>query len=206
MDEQMSEKLKEKFQEIIWVARQLFDRGKTSGSSANLSFRHKDKVYVSGTNTCFGDLTIESFSVLSLQGEHIKGIKPSKEYPLHLALYNSRQDNQAVIHTHSRYSTLWSCLEFDNKEDVIPSYTPYLDMKLGPIKLVDYYAPGSEELFDAFEQRVDEQRGYLLQNHGPIVADETILKAFYSLEELEESAAIAWEFKNSDLKANKLRG
>lgn len=205
MNEQLSENLKNKLQETIWVAKQLFTRGKTSGSSANISFRHDDKIYVSGTNTCFGNLTQESFSVLDLQGNHLEGIKPSKEFPLHLMLYNNDKKNQSVIHTHSRYSTLWSCLEFDNKEDVIPSYTPYLDMKLGPIKLVDYFNPGSQELFHAFKEEIDDRRGYLLKNHGPIVADQSILKAFYSLEELEESAAIAWEITNSQLEFTRLR-
>lgn len=199
------EELQKSMQEAIWVAKALFDRGKASGSSANISFRLNEHVFISGTNTCFGNLTENSFAKLDLGGNHLEGIKPSKEFPLHLALYKQNSKNQAVIHTHSLYSTLWSCLYFEEWNDIIPKYTPYLDMKLGAVKLIDYYSPGSKELFTEFEKEVDDRQGYLLKNHGPIVSDQTILKAFYSIEELEESASIAWQFANSNLKGEQIK-
>lgn len=191
--------LEMKMDQAIWVAKQLFDRGKTTGSSANLSFRDGEHMYISGTNTSFGSLTKESFSKMDLNGNHIEGIKPSKEFPLHLTLYKMNSDNTAVIHTHSHYSTLISCLNLENEGDAIPNYTPYLGMKLGKIKLIDYFKPGSKELFMEFEKQVDGRNGYLLKNHGPIVADKNMESAFYSLEELEESATIAWDLMNSQL-------
>lgn len=197
---QLSIKQKEKLAEVIWVAKELFERGKTSGSTANISCRIDDVIFISGTNTCFGRLSENDFAQMSLSGEHLAGVKPSKEFPLHLALYAQDSTNQAVIHTHSHYATLWSCLHLENKDNVFPNYTPYLDMKVGPVKLVDYYPPGSEALFAAFRARMDvAHRGYLLKNHGPVVADQSILKAFYAIEELEESAHIAWELAYTHL-------
>ena len=69
-------------------------------------------------------------------------------------------------------------------------------MKLGKIRLVPYHRPGSEELFAAFRERAGEGNGYLLANHGPVVGGETLMEAFYGLEELEESARIAREFRD----------
>ncbi|MEG6615982.1 class II aldolase/adducin family protein [Peptococcaceae bacterium 1198_IL3148] len=188
--------LEQKFAEATWVAHTLFNRGKVSGSSANMSFLHQDRLYISGSGTCFGSLRSEDFSIVNLQGDHIGGLKPSKELPLHLTLYAKSSDVQAVIHTHSFYATLWSCLEHQNVKDVIPSHTPYLKMKLGTVGLVPFAQPGSQQLFDFFTQRVNDSDGYLLQNHGPIVGGKDLLDAFYILEELEESARIAWELKN----------
>lgn len=37
------------------------------------------------------------------------------------------------------------------------------------------------------------ERGYLLCNHGPIVAGRSLMNAFECLEELEQSAWLAWE-------------
>ena len=36
----MDEILKKKLEDAVWVAHSLFERGKTSGSSANMSFLH----------------------------------------------------------------------------------------------------------------------------------------------------------------------
>lgn len=192
--------LNKKLEQAVWIGKSLFNRKKTSGSTANMSFRHGDRVYVSGSGACFGTLTKKQFSVIDLEGNHIAGRKPSKEYPLHLALYHKSEEIQAVIHTHSFYSTIWSCLEHENQEDCIPDYTPYLKMKLGTVGLIPYAKPGSEELFKAFRSRVDKSEGYLLKNHGPIVGGKDIMDAFYILEELEESARMAWELKSENIK------
>ncbi len=181
----------------------LFERGKASGSSANMSFRIDDKVYITGSGTCFGTMKAEDFSVINTKGEHIEGILPSKEFPLHLALYNVR-DVRAVIHTHSFYSTIWSCIVHENEKDCIPQYTPYLQMKLGSVGIVPYHKPGSKELFAAFEARINDSDGFLLQNHGPIVAGKDVMDAFAVIEELEESAKIAWTVQNKTHKFNNI--
>lgn len=192
----MKPELQAKITEAIWVGESLFSRGKTAGSSANLSFRHEDHIYITGSGTCFGKLARESFSVIDMSGRHVAGIVPSKELPLHLMLYERSEKVQAVIHTHSFYSTLWSCLKHGCEEDCIPPYTPYLKMKLGTVGLVPYAKPGSEELFAAFAACMDKSNGYLLKNHGPIVADKNLMSTFCCLEELEESAHIAWELRH----------
>lgn len=95
--------------------------------------------------------------------------KPSKEWPLHLALYEKSSESRAVIHTHSTFSVLWSFVPAKNDQDCIPDHTPYLKMKLGTVGLVPYEKPGSEALFQAFRERVGASDGFLLKNHGPVV-------------------------------------
>lgn len=188
-------KLNEMYEEAIWTARSLFDRGKTSGSSANLSFLYEGRIYITGSGTCFGRLTKQDFSVLDSDGTWISGKKPSKEFPMHRLLYAKSARIKAVLHTHSLYATLWSCLEHAQTEDIIPDYTPYLKMRLGTVGLIPYAPPGSEELFRLFEMNMKKSNGYLLKNHGPIVGAKSIMEAFYCMEELEESARIAWELE-----------
>ena len=53
----MDEILKKKLEDAVWVAHSLFERGKTSGSSANMSFLHNGNVYITASGTCFGTLT-----------------------------------------------------------------------------------------------------------------------------------------------------
>ncbi|MDF2531967.1 MAG: class aldolase/adducin family protein [Clostridia bacterium] len=188
-----------KYKDAIWIAKSLFERGKVSGSSANMSFLHDGNIYITGSGTSFGALSVKDFAVVNMKGEHISGIQPSKELPLHKIYYEKNKSIQAVIHTHSFYSTLWSCLNHKSITDMIPSYTPYLKMKLGTVGLIPYAKPGSQLLFNIFAERVNDSDGYLLQNHGPLVGDKDLMAAFYCLEELEESARIAWELRNENI-------
>ena len=160
-----------------------------------MSFRHQENIYITRSGSSFGSLTIEDFTLITLSGEVIKGSKPSKEYPLHLDLYKQKQDVNAVLHTHGTYAVLWSMLDHDNPNDCIPNNTPYLAMRVGTIGLVDYYSPGSKELFKAFSKQIPLSDGYILKNHGAVLTGKDIQNAFYNAEELEESAKIAWKFK-----------
>ena len=108
-------------------------------------------------------------------------------------LYEKSENVKAVIHTHSPYSILWSFVPDLNETDCIPDHTPYLKMKLGTVGLIPYEKPGTPELFAAFRGRAAASDGYLLKAHGPVVPGKSVMDAFYCLEELEESAHIAWE-------------
>lgn len=177
----------------IWIAKSCFDRGMGSGTSGNLSFRHEARIYITGSGTCFGRLTREDFSCISLDGIPINGVLPSKEWPLHTAVYRHDPACGAVIHIHSTYAVLWSCMDHTDENDCIPDYTPYLRMKLGAVSMVDYARPGSQALADAFSAKLDSGNGWLLRNHGLLVPGKTLMDAFSASEELEVSCRIAWE-------------
>lgn len=187
----MNDSVQQKIKDAIWVAKVLFDRNKTSGSSANLSFIDNGTVYITGSGTCFGRLQDDEFAIMDMNGMVLSQRQPSKEWPLHLALYQKDSTIGAVVHTHSIYSVLWSFREFEYEYDIIPDYTPYLKMKLGTVGLIPYEAPGSEALFCEFRKRVHDSDGYLLKQHGPVVPGKDIMDAFYCLEELEESARVS---------------
>ena len=79
----MNEEIAKKAEQAVGAAKSLFERGKTAGSTANLSFRHEGCIYISGSGTCFGTLKSEDFAVMDMDGNHVGGPAPSKEYPLH---------------------------------------------------------------------------------------------------------------------------
>lgn len=195
----MKERLDRELRDAVWVARSLFERGKTAGSSANLSIRMGDTVYITASGTCFGRLREEDLVPIGMDGTPLADRKPSKEWPLHLALYEKSPGIGAVIHTHSTYSVLWSFAIGDEDRDCIPAHTPYLRMKLGSVGAVPYEQPGSEALFAAFRARVPWSDGFLLRQHGPVVPGASVMEAFYNLEELEESARIAWELRRAGM-------
>ncbi len=165
----MEIKLEEKLKSAVWAARSLFERGKATGSSANMSFRHGDRIYITCSGSCFGTLEARDFVPLTMDGricpEAEPGTKPSKEWPLHLTLFEKSSEIGAVIHVHSLYSVLWSFVPAAAQEDCIPDHTPYLRMKLGSVGLIPYEKPGSPALFEAFRERAEKSDGFLLKNH-----------------------------------------
>ena len=191
--------IKEKLEQAVWILRTLFQLGKTSGSTGNISFREEDKIYISQSGTCFGTMTSENFSIMDIEGNLLNGKKPSKEFPLHLSCYKRYPDVHAVIHTHGRFGVLWSCIPDLDTLNCIPDNTPYLKMKLGKIHLVPYEQPGTPELFAAFENCMGEEKGYLLKQHGALVCGKNLMDAFYGIEELEESACIAWNLYQKEI-------
>lgn len=186
--------------EAIWTAHQLFDRKLVTGSTGNISFLFDDIMYITKSGTCFGRVDKESFARVNVSGEVIEG-KPSKEYPMHLALYNRNKQTRAVIHTHSLYSTAFSCKK--NVEGCLQELftaTPYLQMLTdGMIGCVPFCKPGSSALFSSFAETIREEIDvYLLCHHGIVVAQDTLYHAFDIVEEFEVSATLHAIVKDSD--------
>ena len=69
--------MEQKLKTAVWIAHSLFERGKASGSSANMSFKHNEKIYITASGTCFGTLKETDFAVISVEGKVLSG-KPSK--------------------------------------------------------------------------------------------------------------------------------
>lgn len=200
----MDESVKQKLNEACWIAKQLFDHRMGPGTTGNLSFYHEGVLYITASGSCFGNLKPADFTVVNMADGRVDGHAPSKELPLHRIVYEAHPQAQAVIHVHSTYAVLWSLLDHDNENDCIPSYTPYLKMKMGNAALVPYAKPGSPELFDAFRQKALSGDGWLLKNHGPVVKGKSLMDAFAIIEELEDACRIAWEVK--DLHIPEIKG
>ena len=176
---------------IVKYAKSIFDRGLTSGASANMSIRIPEGWVMTPTNTCFGFLNEEELSVVAHDGTLLKGEPPSKEFRLHKAIYDKRPNDTCIIHLHSTYATALSCLPCEDIYNCVPCYTPYLTMRLGSIALVPYFAPGNNDLADAVGLVADKHPGIIMANHGPIVSAPDVEKCVYGMEELEESCKIA---------------
>lgn len=181
-------KIREK---ICLFARSLFERGLTPGSSGNISVRLPDGSYLTTpTNASLGFLDPARLSHIDAAGNLLSGDKPTKEVPLHTALYETRGEAQAVVHLHSTHSVAVSMLPEIDPAAVLPPMTAYYVMKLGHTALVPYYRPGDAAVAGAIRGLAGRYASVLLANHGPVVAGESLDAAVYATEELEETARL----------------
>ncbi|MGO8499791.1 class II aldolase/adducin family protein, partial [Rhizobium ruizarguesonis] len=65
---------------------------------------------VSPTGTSFGRIDPSRLSRFANDGRHVEGDKPTKEMPLHSAVYDTRSQAGAVVHLHSCHAVAWSMM------------------------------------------------------------------------------------------------
>lgn len=173
------------------LARSMFDRGLTHGSTGNISVRLEDGgLLVTPTGSSFGRLDPASLSRLDADGKHIAGDAPTKELPLHAAFYDTREGAGAVVHLHSTYSVAASIFEDTDPEDAVPPITAYSVMQLGRVRLLPYFRPGDPQMGEAVRALAGRHSAVILANHGPVVAGMTLEKAVDAMEELEATAKL----------------
>jgi 3-dehydro-4-phosphotetronate decarboxylase len=176
---------------IVRLAKSLFDRGLTPGSSGNISVRLNDGWLFTPTNACLGFLDAERLSKLEPGGKHVSGDPPTKELPLHFGFYEARPTARAVVHLHSTYATLLSCRADIDPTDAIPPITPYVVMRVGRVPVIPYTMPGAADVKPFVLAKAQDHAAVLLANHGPVVAGPSLQAAVYAIEELEETAKLA---------------
>jgi ribulose-5-phosphate 4-epimerase/fuculose-1-phosphate aldolase len=176
--------------EIAKLAKSIFDRGLTFGSSGNISLRLDDGWLMTPTGSTMGDLDPARISKLDDDGNYLSGDKPTKENFLHMAMYEERPGTGAVVHLHSTHSVAVSCLADVDTENVLPPITAYYVMRIGTLPLIPYFPPGDLDLAKAVREMAGKHHAVLLANHGPVVAGKTLHDAVYATEELEETARL----------------
>ena len=182
---------------IARLAKSMFDRGLTFGSSGNVSARVDDGWLMTPTGASLGDLDPEHIAKLDESGNHVGGNKPTKEGFLHIAMYEERAQTGAVVHLHSTHSVAVSCLADIDPTDVLPPITAYYVMKIGTLPLIPYFPPGDLDLARAVREMASKHHAVLLANHGPVVAGKSLADAIYATEELEETAKLFLALKGA---------
>jgi ribulose-5-phosphate 4-epimerase/fuculose-1-phosphate aldolase len=177
-------------EDICRLGASIYERGLTHGSTGNISARCEGGWLLTPTGSSFGRLDPERLSMMDWKGAVVSGDAPSKEAFLHLAMYEAREKNAAVIHLHSTHSVAVSLLEDVNPADVLPPLTAYYVMRVGSLPLVPYFAPGDMALAQAVRGFAGRHHAVLLANHGPVVAGSSLSAAADAVEELEATAKL----------------
>lgn len=185
-------------QQLIDACRAVAEAGLSPGSSGNASVVDGDRILITPTGLSLRRVTVDDLCTLSLDGEHLTGPAPTKEWALHVAAYRARPEARAIIHLHSRAATAVSCLTCEPGADPLPTYTPYRIRTLGRVRLVGYAPPGSDALADAVGAAAADAHVLLLANHGSVVCAPDLARGVDLCEELEAAAELALTLHGRD--------
>ncbi len=178
---------------MITIGKIFYDRGWLSATSGNLSARHGNEIIITGSGKHKGFLSEKDFLVLNLDGEILEGFgKPSGETQYHLQLYRKFEKVNAIIHTHSVYSSLVSliaenCLELKGNE-LIKAFD---GAKLSDCITVPIFPniQEKEEMVAYIEKYLNSCNqplvGYILKDHGLFACAGSIDSAQIYTEALE---------------------
>ncbi|WP_420031230.1 aldolase [Vibrio toranzoniae] len=188
-------------EQMVTLARSMFERGYATGGAGNLSLKLPNGYFLATpTGSSFGRLVAEELSVVDINGNHISGKKPSKEAEFHLAIYRNNPVCNAIVHLHSTYLTALSCLEGLDRNNAIKAFTPYFVMRIGELPVIPYLRPGDPQIAEELAKRAGDYRAFLLANHGPVVTGTDFVDAVDNAEELEETAKLAFLLKGNDIR------
>ena len=177
-------------EQLCTLARSLFDRGLTHGSTGNLSLRSGDGFLMTPTGVSLGALDPARLALLDAHGQPVSGDAPTKEAALHLAMLRQRPGDRAVIHLHSTHAVAVSVLADTDAANALPPLTAYYAMRIGQLPMVPYSPPGDAGLAAAIETVAAKHHAVLLAHHGPVVSGSSLAAAADAIEELEATAKL----------------
>ncbi len=187
-------------EQMVSLSRSLYERGYAAGGAGNISVRvDENTILATPTGSCLGRLKADELSLVDFKGNLLSGLKPSKEVKFHLALYADRAC-ESVVHLHSTWTTLLSCREDIDPDEIIRPFTPYFVMKIGKVELIPYYPPGDDALAVELGKWAGKRNAFLLQNHGPVITGKSLEAAMDLMEEFEETAKLAYLLRGEKVK------
>lgn len=184
------------------VGRYMMDNELAWGNAGNISAKTSaDRFLISASGTYLGELSEQDFAECNVSGETISADnKPSKEVPMHVAVYRERPEINAVLHASPFYSTLVACSDIEIPSEGFVESMYYLER----VARVPYHHPGSNQLGEAVREKVKDANILLLENHGVLVYDTSVKEARMALQTLEYTCRMLITAKQAGIDLNKL--
>ena len=175
------------------AARRLEPEGLVVGTVGNVSVRTGPTIHVTPTRTAYADMHERDLVMVDVAaGVSLGAGTPSRELPLHLAIYRARPDAVAVVHTHSPAATAWSFLG----EPLGPELEDLAYYGIGSIRTAVPAPPGTDELAANVVTAIGDSRAVLLGDHGVLTLGTTPEDALTVARVVEHQAKVAWYLRS----------
>jgi ribulose-5-phosphate 4-epimerase/fuculose-1-phosphate aldolase len=187
---------------IAAACHHLAARGLSPGGSGNVSVRTGSRLLCTPTGSSLSRVRPDQLIEVPVDGDATPpaGPRPTKELPVHRAVYAARPDAGAVVHLHSHYAVAASCLEPTGPgpgTGPLAPWTPYQILRLGHVPVAPYAPPGSAELGRGVAALAGTHAVILLAHHGSVAAAGDLGSAVDLAEELEAAARLHLELSRT---------
>lgn len=160
--------LEEQRQEFVRAARRIAEHRLVTCGSGNLSWRvAEDRMLITASGSWLSELSADQLATCTIgSGDCLEGQTPSIEAGFHRAILARRPDIHVVLHFQSPHATALACREMNWGDDFYP--IPEIPYYIGPIGVVPYLDPGSEELAQAVAGSMQAHHLVVIENHGQV--------------------------------------
>ncbi|OCG13172.1 L-ribulose-5-phosphate 4-epimerase [Gilliamella sp. wkB292] len=163
--------------------------------------RAKGVIAIKPSGVEYHNMTVDDIVVVSLTGEIVEGkLNPSSDTATHIELYKAFENIGGIVHTHSRYATVWAQAELD-----VPALgTTHADYFYGDVPCTrrltdseitsDYEKNTGLVIIEEFNRRgLDPMAmpGAVISGHAPFCWGKNAFDAVHNAVVLEEVAMMA---------------
>ena len=174
---------------LLITAQELDTLGLNRGTSGNVSARVSSSHWlVTPSGVPVDKLSADAMVLMDFHGNPASDGKPSSEWRFHFDILVARPEVGAVVHTHSRFATAFSCLQKD-----IPAFHYMIAVAGGDsIRCCPYALFGSQTLSDLALVALKDRKTCLLGNHGMIAVGKDLSTALALTVEVESLCEQYW--------------
>ncbi len=175
---------------IVDTGIEMVAKGITVGTWGNISARDPETnlVYISPSGMDYSKIQPQHVVVMDTELNIVDGeAEPSIEKHMHLAVFNAREDVNAVIHTHPIYSTAFGVAG----QNLVGVSEDFIQIVGAEIKVASpYELPGTEALGDVAVAGLGNNNAVLLPGHGALLVGTDMKMALKVSMVLEKNAQI----------------
>jgi L-fuculose-phosphate aldolase len=174
---------------IIAVMQDMYARRMVTGVAGNASWREAEgRFWITPSGRDYLNMQPDDLVQVDLSGQTRRGIfPPSRETPLHAALYRVHPEARAIVHVHSVYASMFAAAGRE-----IPVILEETAQIIGhPVPVTNYAPCGSGELAEEAAGLSVGKQAVLLAHHGLIAWADDLAEAAKICSIAERTAQIA---------------
>ena len=174
-------------EELIWVCRQLDEKGLVAATDGNVSCRlGPNRLLITPSGARKGELRPLDLMLMDLDNGGLVAGRgtASSEIRMHLLIYRTRPDVMAVVHAHPPLLTAYTLAGVPFRAETLPEVW----LTIGPVATAPYATPSTEELAESIRPFIKEHQAILLERHGSLTVGKSLGEAYMRLEKLEHAA------------------
>jgi len=151
---------------FLKVCHHLAEKMFVTGYGGNAAWKLEDDlIIITPTKMNKGDITIDDVVFINMAGDVVEGTRrPTGERPMYIKFFNDRPDIKSVIHCHAPNVGAFAIT--DGPNPLMRPYFPEAAHEVGPVPVVPYGEPLTQQLADNFEPFIRRYNSFLMENHG----------------------------------------
>lgn len=162
--------------EIIEASLIILKSGFVIGTWGNMSTRivGDELVAITPSGVEYDKLIPENIPIVDMEGNLIDGnMKPSIDLRLHLDIYKSRPDINAIIHTHSVHCTAMAVA----RKPIPAACEDLVQIVGGEVRVSPYRLPHAEDFSTVILSTLENRQAVIMANHGLLSAGSHLKEA-----------------------------